>query len=122
METIVERYGLVIERIREIAEDGSVEGVYKAYFQKTAVFLTEIADVFEYVKSGRLYQAAFEELQQLNQRLYQDILPDNYEKSYADPAYAVSLFGDEMGRVLSFLYTELRSLIAFAFEKSSCKI
>ncbi len=122
METIVERYGLVIERIREIAEDGSVEGVYKAYFQKTAVFLTEIADVFEYVKSGRLYQAAFEELQQLNQRLYQDILPDNYEKSYADPAYAVSLFGDEMGRVLSFLYTELRSLIAFAFEKDQMEI
>ena len=48
--------------------------------------------------------------------LYADILPDHYEKSYANPEYAVSVFGEEMGKLLSFLYTELRGGIAYAFE------
>lgn len=112
-----ERYGLAVGRIREIAGGGCKEGIYGSYFRKTASFIAALADVREYIRDGGLHRAALEELQRLNHRLYEDILPENYGESYANPAYAASIFGPDMGRVLSFLYTEMRSLIAFAFEQ-----
>lgn len=57
-----------------------------------------------------------EELQEQNHELYQDILPENYENSYGNPAYAQKMLG-EYGKVFTFLYTELYGTIAYAFEK-----
>ena len=51
-----------------------------------------------------------------------DILPQNYGKSFANPAFAVQELGEEFGRILSFLYTELRSERAFVFEQNLEKI
>ena len=42
---------------------------------------------------------------------------DQYDTSYANPAYAVSLFGEKIGQLLSFLYTELRGEIAYVYEQ-----
>ena len=117
METVAERYGLAKGRMKEITAENCVKEEYCAYFQKTAAFITEMAEVYEYVAGGGLYRASLEELQNMNRRLYEDVLPEHYAVSYANPAYAVSEFGGEMGRILSFLYAEMRSLIAFAFER-----
>ena len=57
-----------------------------------------------------------------NELFYQDILPQNYGKSFANPAFAVQELGEEFGRILSFLYTELRSERAFVFEQNLEKI
>ena len=49
--------------------------------------------------------------------MYEDVLEENYETSYANPALCMCglWFGD--GNVmLSFMYTELRSMIAYAYE------
>ena len=54
---------------------------------------------------------------QLNEKLYEDIAGNAYETSYANPAYAVAELGEEYGNVLSFVYTELRGMIVYAFEK-----
>lgn len=48
--------------------------------------------------------------------LIEDILEKNYDKSYANPVYAVKVMGLEYGRMLSFLYVELRGMIAYAYE------
>ena len=56
------------------------------------------------------------ELIQLNEELYRDILPEHYETSYANPTFACEQFGSKYGKVLAFLYTEIRSLIPCAFE------
>ena len=60
---------------------------------------------------------SLEQLKQRNHELYADILAEQYETSYANPAYAVKKFGDKMGQYLSMLYTEIRHCIAFAYEK-----
>ncbi len=117
MEPLEERYGLAKSRIQKIASEECVKQEFCDYFQKTAAFIAEITAAYEYAADGSLYRASLEELQHLNRRLYEDVLPENYGSGYADPAYAVSRFGTEMGRALSFLYTELRCLIAYAFEK-----
>ncbi len=57
-----------------------------------------------------------EDMRQINEILYSDIVGDAYEKSYANPKYACSWFEPEMGRLLSFLYVEMRSGIPYAFE------
>ena len=56
------------------------------------------------------------EHQKLNHELYEDVLPENYENSYGNPAYAQKMLG-EYGRDFTFLYTELHGTIAYAFEK-----
>ena len=58
-----------------------------------------------------------EQWEELNQALYLDILPKQYETSYGNPAYAVAQLGEVHGRILSFLYAELRGLIVYAFEQ-----
>ncbi len=117
MEAVAERYELAKERMIQIEQERCVEETYRHYFQKTAAFLRQMMETYEWVESGKLYLASLEELQDRNRKLYEDILPEHYGNSYANPAYAVQQFGEEYGRLMSFLYTELRSLIAFAFEK-----
>ena len=49
--------------------------------------------------------------------MYDDVLGEHYKTSYANPAFATEKFGIEYGRLLSFLYTELRGVIPYAFER-----
>ena len=42
--------------------------------------------------------------------------PENYGQCYGNPAYAARELG-EYGKAFSFLYTELRGTIAYAYEK-----
>ena len=67
-------------------------------------------------EQGAFQRASLEELQEWNRRLYEDIIGDAYEYSYANPAYAVRELTEDYGTVLSFVYTELRGMIVYAFE------
>ena len=116
-EDLLERYELSLERIKEIREEKCPDERYREYFSRIAAFLCEMADTYEYVKSGKLREASLEELKEHNKKLYADVLPENYGTSYANPAYAAELLGEQYGQLLSFLYTELRSLIVFAYEQ-----
>ncbi|POP32490.1 leucyl aminopeptidase, partial [Lactonifactor longoviformis] len=116
-EMIDERYQLVTGRIGEIHREESVPEPFREYFRKTAGFIGLTAQVLEKMLSGWAETAAKEELKEWNDRLYEDILPANYGTSYGNPAYAVSVLGEEYGQLLSFLYTEIRGLIVYAYEK-----
>lgn len=59
---------------------------------------------------------SLEALAELNHSLYADILPDNYEKSYANPDYAARRLGEDLGSLLSAFYVQLRGSIVFAYE------
>ncbi len=111
-----ERYDLAIGRIREIKDEQTVAELFQDYFYKLADFACMIDEVKTALSDGSYAQFSLEELQDLNHRLYADILPGHYGKSYANPTYAVSAFGKPYGQALSFLYTELRGAIAYVFE------
>ena len=89
---------------------------WKEYFTTVAKFLLLIEDTRQFLEQGKQATATLEELQQRNRALYEDILPENYENSFANPAYAVKMLGEEFGVLVSFLYTEMRSLIGFTYE------
>ena len=118
-EILQERLELALLRIREIpGEDfqGAELLPWKEYFTTVAKFLLLIEDTRQFLEQGKQATATLEELQQRNRALYEDILPENYENSFANPAYAVKMLGEEFGVLVSFLYTEMRSLIGFTYE------
>ncbi len=59
---------------------------------------------------------SLEQLQEQNHRLYEDILPEHYGESFANPDYAVKELGEGYGQILAALYTEIRGDIVYAFE------
>lgn len=115
-ELMLERFMLMKERVLEIQEEELVKDPYRDFFRRTAAFITQMLQVYDKIQAGWLDTASLEELEANNQAMYQDILPQNYEKSYGNPSYAQAMLGEEMGQLLSFLYTEIRGMIVFVYE------
>lgn len=112
-----ERLVLAKGRIGEITTEHSVPEPFADYFSKTASFILQNVKTAEAIAAGETKAYSLEEWQSLNHALYEDILPEHYETSYANPAYAVRTLGEAHGRILSFLCAELRSMTAAAFEQ-----
>lgn len=113
---IMERYDLAMERIAQIPGETQVQEPYRTYFAEMARFVGQIEDLARRQLREELEELSLEELQKLNRELYQDILPECYEQSYANPAYAAAQLGDEFGALLSAFYAQLRETIVFAYE------
>ncbi len=111
-----ERYDLALERIREISLDRSVPVIYQEFFEKEAAFIVQMCGLREKLLQSGGKSAGLKELEMLNRGLYEELLPENYGICYGNPAYAASMFGEEYGQIISFLYAEARGMIVFAFE------
>lgn len=120
-EAVRERLELSLDRIRSIKEEDA-RLPYGLYFKRTAGFLGMIRELLiargigEKELPESWEKLSLEELSDWNHRLYEDILPENYGESFANPDYAADCLGKEFGPLLSFLYTELRGCIVYAFE------
>lgn len=111
-----ERYDLSFGRIESIIGESAVKDPWHDYFQKTASFLLKIKKLVTAVERDELSKMTMEQLKLLNDDLYEDIFEEQYLLSYANPKYAVEKLGKKYGKLLSFLYTELRGLIVYAYE------
>ncbi|MGN0436647.1 MAG: aminopeptidase [Wujia sp.] len=113
---LYERMELAIGRIDSMAMDElpSENQYIKDYFDRLADFILYVYDVF----STKGQPKGLDTLVNINRRLYEDILPEHYENSYANPDYAVKRLGKECGQLLCALYAEMRSIIVYAYEDS----
>lgn len=126
-EQIRERYELAMERIEQILyEHENVEERYRHFFKKTASFIMQVRDVVTNMESGEWELIPLDEWKQINYDLYEDLMPkektnkeyfEGYGNSYANPTYANETLGESYGKLLCFLYTELRGCVAYAFEQ-----
>ncbi len=114
----MERYALALERIREIPNESMCAEPFCAFFNKMSSFAVKLHETWLLVESGGLREMSLSQLQRQNRELYEDILPEHYGESYANPDYAVNCLGESMGRMLSFLYAEMRGLIPAAYEQN----
>lgn len=126
-DAVRERFELSMERIRSM-ETEEMKLPYGSYFKKVAAFIGQIDELVKRRQNDRGAGGAagtdegcgvsmsLEQLQKENHALYEDILPKAYDESYANPDYAVEMLGDGLGQLLSFLYTEVRADIVYAFE------
>ena len=113
---IEERYELALDRIRLMQTEDTVGEPYRDYFKKMAEFVLMLDELRDELLDGRYQKLTLEELRTWNRRLYQDVLPEQYEESYANPDYACKMFGKESGQILGMLYAELRGAVVYVFE------
>lgn len=121
-DNVKERYELCVERIKELYADSGLCGAVSDYFTKTAGFILKMAALSESVAAGALKEASLAQLQAQNSALYADVLDTHYDSSYANPAYACRQLGEDYGRLLSFLYMEIRGVIVYVFEQRQAEM
>lgn len=114
---IMERYALSIERIGNIQNEETVDGRFREFFRDVSMFILNMDKVRKKLEDGTWETLSIQDMATENKKLYEDIFPENYEKSYANPAYAVKMLGKEYGQILSFLYAEIRGEIVYVFER-----
>lgn len=116
---VLERYELCIERIMEIANNPQIQhdkdGAYESYFINVGSFILDIVKLRKNLQNQDT-DVSMEKLAVRNSELYADILPENYDTSFANPDYAINMLGKDIGAYLCFLYTEIRGLIVYAYE------
>lgn len=111
-----ERHELTFDRIAKVPMEETVDGKYQSYFQMVASFLCMLEEIRSKIETGIWEKMSLQEIQKINEKLYQDIAEEHYKVSYGNPQYAEKMLGEEIGKMLSFLYAEIRSGIAYAFE------
>ncbi len=92
------------------------------YIQKsTELVLRSIA--FEKEWSISFYEAhTLEQLKAINQEQNEELLPKNYVTSYANPDVCRDIFGEDLGKVLTYLYQKMRLTIPYAYEHRAVSI
>lgn len=118
---IRERFALARERIGEIGalteQEECIPSKYVPFFRETAGYIQKLLHEYELQQRQSLRELTLQQLRARNHALYQDILPQQYETCYGNPAYTAGLYGEEMGRLLAFLYAELHSQIESVYEQ-----
>jgi hypothetical protein len=96
-ELYAERLELVEERIEQIIREPAIEPAFADYF-------TSVAKCINTIKNHSADK-------EFNDLFYSQFDKENYEKSYANPAYAVKVLGDEYGQLLSAVYAKIAGSI-----------
>jgi len=79
-------------------------------------FAGQIEELARRQLRDELESLSLEELKELNDSLYRDILPEHYGESYGNPEYAAEKLGEDWGPLLSAFYAQFRGAIVFAYE------
>ena len=111
-----ERFRLSAERIRMMAEEECTAACCVSFFRSAAEWILLLLDHRRMLEDGSFETMPLRDLEEKNRALYEDILPEHYEESWANPGYAIRETGEEMGPLLSALMTELRSMIPLVYE------
>ncbi len=126
IEEIEERFEVVIERVKIIATGESLLwkndapdnlGEFERFFRDSAEMLLKSTDIYEKVKAKDIEKLDLDEIKKLNSSLYTELSVENYEHSWTNYDYSTQMLGHEFGRLLCFLYTELRATIVYAYEE-----
>ncbi|MCI8282196.1 MAG: aminopeptidase [Lachnospiraceae bacterium] len=115
-EEVRERYPLVMERIGRILEEETVSEPFRGYFRNAAGFVMKLYKEQEEISKGTFFNRSLSELAEWNDSIYGELYPGNYEKSFANPEYAVKVLGEEYGRELCMLYAQIRKMADYAPE------
>ena len=123
-EDIEERFRLIMERIRQIAGEEETAVPFMDYFSQVADFFLQLSNILLLVKEDTIDDLPDKELSDINKKLFFDVLPENYEKSFCNPLYTKSALGDLdeehgghfLSQYLSFIYYEIKGLTSCAFE------
>ena len=113
-ELIDERYDLAIGRIKETLGEDAFTDPLLSFFRVCSDFLCDLSAILDRSLAGTVGKVSAKELAAENHKLYEDILPQNYGKSFANPDFIVKEFEDanipeakQLARYLSFIICTL---------------
>jgi hypothetical protein len=120
-------YKQTIGEIEAIADEtGDIKSIDKhefySFFNHTAKFILKLGRYEEALSIDYFYGKSFEALLTENHELFLEILGENYETSYANPACCVKKFGSRMGSLVSYFYTLYRTYIIYTFSHKRFKM
>lgn len=123
-EDLCERLELAVGRLGDIGTECKdvFERGYADYFTTVADFLLYLYDLKTILGKPAVCELSLDELRSINNCLYEDILPPAYDTSYANPDYAVSKLGAERGKLMSALYAEIRTGIAYVYDGRTAEL
>ena len=104
----MERYELAKNRIMELETE--IDGAFGNYIKEAAHLFVTIFHVMDGTEDAK-------QRKEWTDSLYEEIAGDNYETSYANPAYCVKKFGEKTGQYLCWFYARFRDSIVAAFEE-----
>lgn len=112
---IEDKYLSSIESVKKILENTKEEDCYSKYFNAAGNFILKTAALEKEMNEKYFEEKTFEELQAVNYSLYEELAKENYNTSYMNPAYAVEVFGECIGQILSYFYGVIRRNVHYAF-------
>lgn len=104
------KYNETIKTITALNEEiKECEGTFQPLLQAIAEKII-VASKFKNKYNDNYYKYFdIRELRNFNDTLYDELKEENYETSFANPAYAVAQFGDKIGQLMSAIYINFRS-------------
>ena len=119
---IEESYKETLKRIKEITKESEelmgADEDKKEYFMIFNILAKNVLSFAELEKSlddNYFSNTTFDNLKKENLTFYNDILPQNYDKSYANPMVSVKVFGEKFGQLMAYFYSRFRSYTSFVF-------
>ena len=111
-----ERLELVVERLEEIKKADELEKDYADYFKTVADYLLIQSEIANKALDGSLGKMSESQGKELNDKLYTQFKKENYDTSYANPAYSVRVFGQEYGQHFAAILRQICNASKYAFE------
>ncbi len=120
-EEAAQRYELATGRIKELCQEHSAVAAcmgqsLNQYFDTVFNFADKLIDLCEQARARKLKERSLEQCKADNDTFFEDIKAQKYATSYLNPAYATEKLGQEFGGLLSFVFSDFRACIAYAFE------
>lgn len=111
-----ERLELVVERLEEISRSDELEKDFADYFRVVSEYLLLQSRIAGMAMDGSMQKMSEAEGKELNDKLYTQFTKENYETSYANPAYSVKVFGQEYGQHFAAILNRISSASRYVFE------
>ena len=112
----IEAIKCVNDMIKKTSKCDNCKNEINRFFNNLFKFIVSIVDLENQLCDKYFEEKSFEELLELNNSLYFDIVEENYEESYGNPERMSEVLGEETGKLFAYIYTEVKSIILNAYE------
>ncbi len=108
-------------KIEAIAKNGSNgSGAWKEFITGLAAWIVVLDEISCELSDGKWKTLPVSRLKEINHVLYGEL--KNYERSFANPRFAVEKLGDRYGQLAAYGATQFRRCIVFHFEDKAYKL
>ena len=112
---LLERNSLAQDKLNSIIV-ASLDDARLDAFKEIAQFLCQASKMAQMVNAGRISDATSEELKEYHDVFYAIMSEEYYDSSVLNPAYAFSVFGDQIGGLVSAIFADATAAWGYAYE------